>query len=267
MKNFFGTALRVIAAIWILNGLAGIVLSFMETGPGRTSFFKGVITVLLGWGLFRFGTWLKNHRKGAIAQRIANTRSAWWAADYGFRLSIFIGVLWIIGAYIWQERYSRDLGVVFTPPIVLIMAYFAYRKFVIGPTLAVIEKNDPNFDSDETFAQAIHTSDLNVNLNLDSDEAFTQAIRTSNLNVMKRLLESRTISPHGKNKNGRGWLQFATLASAVEPCKLLLEYGAFPLDKDDIGTSAVAHASATGNKDLIVLYSTIPPKPESTNRI
>ncbi|QRM19665.1 hypothetical protein GBK02_09755 [Dechloromonas sp. TW-R-39-2] len=240
MKKFSGTVLQIIAALWIINGVAGIALSFVETGSGG-AFIRGVVSALLGWGLFQFGTWLKTQKSGVIAQRVANT---WWGADQGFRLSIFIGILWVIGIYIWHDSYSRDLGIVFTPPIGLVIAYFAYRKFVVIPPSAFAEEND---------------------YNVESDEEFSKAIRTSDLNTMKRLLESRTISPHGKNKHGRGWLQLATLASAVEPCKLLLEYGAFPLDKDDIGTSASVHASATGNKDLIALYSTVLQKSESAN--
>lgn len=58
MKSFFGTLLRVIAVLWTINGAAGVVLSFIEPGAGW-ALFGGIISLLLGWGLFRLGTWLK----------------------------------------------------------------------------------------------------------------------------------------------------------------------------------------------------------------
>lgn len=58
MKNIIGTVLRIIAVLWGISGIAGITLSFFGAGSGG-AFLKGLISLLLGWGLFRFGTWLK----------------------------------------------------------------------------------------------------------------------------------------------------------------------------------------------------------------
>lgn len=58
MKAIVGTALRIIAILWLVNGAAGIILAFLEAGSG--SFFRGLASTLLGLGLFRLGTWLKN---------------------------------------------------------------------------------------------------------------------------------------------------------------------------------------------------------------
>jgi len=58
MKTIVGTALRIIAILWLVNGAAGIILAFLDTGSG--GFSRGLISTLLGFGLFRLGTWLKN---------------------------------------------------------------------------------------------------------------------------------------------------------------------------------------------------------------
>lgn len=58
MKSIIGTGLRVVAVLWLINGMASFVLAFLETG--LHGFLRGLVSVFLGVGLFMFGTWLKN---------------------------------------------------------------------------------------------------------------------------------------------------------------------------------------------------------------
>lgn len=52
---------RVLAFLIGLNGLSGIVLSFMGDGP--EAFARGAVSLLLAWALYAFGTWLKGSAK------------------------------------------------------------------------------------------------------------------------------------------------------------------------------------------------------------
>lgn len=53
LKTALGATLRVISIFWIANGFAGIFLDFT----------LGLISMLLGFGLFRLGTWVKQKPK------------------------------------------------------------------------------------------------------------------------------------------------------------------------------------------------------------
>lgn len=87
------------------------------------------------------------------------------------------------------------------------------------------------------------------------EEEFTSAIRSGDVGTMRRLLESRSISPSGNNRHGRGWLQFSTLVGVVESCKLLLEYGSSAFECDELGVTASELAIKNEKHELISLYS------------
>ena len=80
------------------------------------------------------------------------------------------------------------------------------------------------------------------------DLEFGDAIRANDSATIKRLLASKAVSPHGRNIHGRGWLQIATLSKQLECCRVLIEHGASPNDKDDLGQTALGIAT---REDLI----------------
>ena len=86
------------------------------------------------------------------------------------------------------------------------------------------------------------------------EEQFAEAIRSSDLATVKHLLSNRSISPHGRNRNGKGWLQYATVIGSTNAAKTLLEHGASPKDKDDLGRSALEEAETQSNGELISLF-------------
>lgn len=86
------------------------------------------------------------------------------------------------------------------------------------------------------------------------DEQFAEAIRSNDLATVKRLLSNRSISPHGRNRNGKGWLQYATALGSTNAANTLLEHGASPKDKDDLGLSALEEAEKQSNGELISLF-------------
>ena len=137
MTKAIGTVLRALSAIWIAFAVIRILAGLAGITRGN-DIVIGLVSLLVAVATFKFGTWLKTREKGApVVQRVKHAKSAWWRADYGFRLSVFLGVVWAIGCYFWQDDYGRDLGVVFWPPVGLLLAYFGYRKFVVGsPTAA-----------------------------------------------------------------------------------------------------------------------------------
>jgi ankyrin repeat protein len=87
------------------------------------------------------------------------------------------------------------------------------------------------------------------------DLEFGDAIRTNDFATIKRLLANKAVSPYGRNIHGRGWLQIATLSKQLECCKLLVEHGASPDDKDDLGQTAFAIATRENANEFINLFS------------
>lgn len=85
-------------------------------------------------------------------------------------------------------------------------------------------------------------------------EQFASAIRSSDLATVKHLLSNRSISPHGRNRHGKGWLQYATTIGSTNAAKILLEHGASPKDKDDLGRSALEEAETQSNGELVSLF-------------
>lgn len=86
-------------------------------------------------------------------------------------------------------------------------------------------------------------------------DGFAEAIRSENTAEMKRFIESKSVSPHGCNQHGRGWLQYAVVVGKIDACRVLLEHGSSPADKDKFGKSANEVASASENMEIRELLS------------
>ena len=48
------------------------------------------------------------------------------------------------------------------------------------------------------------------------ERQFSEAIRNKDLATVKRLLSNRSVSPNGRNQNGKGWLQYATALGSMK---------------------------------------------------
>jgi hypothetical protein len=87
------------------------------------------------------------------------------------------------------------------------------------------------------------------------EEQFAEAIQSNDLATVKRLLSNRSISPHGRNRHGKGWLQYATATGIVQAAETLLAHGASPRDRDDLGRSALDEAQAQSNSQFLALFT------------
>jgi hypothetical protein len=121
---------------------------------------------------------------------------------------------------------------------------------VIG-TILLVKAPPQTGDGRGVLTTFSNIKESNINL----ADTFAKAIREGNAVEIRHLLDARSISPHGSNRNGRGWLQYATVMENIESCRLLIEHGASPLDKDELGTSSIDEARKVGNKEIITLFS------------
>lgn len=87
------------------------------------------------------------------------------------------------------------------------------------------------------------------------EEQFADAVKRNDRALMQKLLSSREVSAHGRNRNGRGWLQFATVMGSIESAKVLLSHGASPNDKDGLGRTSLEEARASKSDELVALFS------------
>ena len=99
------------------------------------------------------------------------------------------------------------------------------------------------------------SNDKNSNANAEIEEQFSEAIRLGDPVTVKRLLFSGLISARGCNRNGRGWLQYATVIGSITSVEILIQAGASPQEKDDIGRSAIEEAEIRKNSALIALFN------------
>ena len=123
---------------------------------------------------------------------------------------------------------------------------------IIGALLLIFGQKErvpePCFSGNPSQHYSIDDATLAV------EEQFAEAIRNSDPATVKRLLSNRSISPHGRNRNGKGWLQYATALGSVQAAKTLLEHGASPRAKDDLGRSALEDAETQSNSELWALF-------------
>lgn len=54
----------------------------------------------------------------------------WWTLDRRLRLIIIASLVWISGAYLIQETYDKDMGVVFIPAFAALALHFLVRSTV-----------------------------------------------------------------------------------------------------------------------------------------
>lgn len=90
---------------------------------------------------------------------------------------------------------------------------------------------------------------------LEAEEQFAEAIRNSDVAAVRRLLENHSVSANSRNRNGRGWLQYATVTGSIQSAKVLLEHGASPNEKDDLGRSAIEEAQLKKSDSFIALFT------------
>ena len=122
---------------------------------------------------------------------------------------------------------------------------------IIGALLLIFgpKKQAPEQDYDGSARQHYRADDGTLAV----EEQFAEAIRDNDLATMKRLLSNRSVSPHGRNRNGKGWLQYATALGSVQAVETLLEHGASPRDRDDLGKTALEDAEAQSNREILAL--------------
>ena len=61
---------------------------------------------------------------------LSKIRTGWWESDKSFRLVIVSSITWAFTAYYLQDRYERDLSLVFVPSVGMFVFYFAYKHLV-----------------------------------------------------------------------------------------------------------------------------------------
>lgn len=131
MKKLAGTLLRAFSVVWAIFAIIRILVGLTGVTQGID-----VILGLVGLGIaiaaFKFGTWLKSRQPGpSLTQRLDRVQSGWWNAEYGFRLAVFLAGAWVVGSFLWQDEYDRNLGLVLWPPVGLLAAYYVYRRLVV----------------------------------------------------------------------------------------------------------------------------------------
>ena len=134
---------------------------------------------------------------------------------------------------------------------------------IIGALLLIFgpQERKPEPSHGGTASQQYRVDDANLAV----QEQFAEAIQSNDMATVKRLLSNRSVSPHGRNRNGKGWLQYATALGSVQVVTTLIEHGASPRDKDDLGRSALEEAETQANGELLALFvkPTHPPQRSS----
>jgi len=80
------------------------------------------------------GIYLKNRWNHPDANRDSafkiKSKAMWWNLERGLRLVITAGIAWAFLAYYLQDRYEKDLSLVFVPVVGMLAFYFAYKHLV-----------------------------------------------------------------------------------------------------------------------------------------
>jgi uncharacterized membrane protein YhaH (DUF805 family) len=93
--------------------------------------FVNIIVQL--WLLFKAGTpsanrfGIRPNMKGAAEQLLLPIIKPWWKLDKRLRLVIVASMIWMLGAYLIQEKYEKDMGVVFIPVFSALILHFLVR--------------------------------------------------------------------------------------------------------------------------------------------
>lgn len=130
MKIIFGLILGLVAV-----GIFPIDLRMLLTYPGLMFAGMSLVLLVIAYRLIR-------KKPTATVQSVPakkSTQSAWWRVSYGFRLSVFLGVIWAVGCFFLEDSYGRNLAIVFWPPIGMVVAYICYRKLVVGESIYEFE--------------------------------------------------------------------------------------------------------------------------------
>lgn len=83
-------------------------------------------------GIYLSNRW--NHpkvNKGRKTEADNNTIPLWWRLDKDLRLLIVLAVIWSTLSYLLQDKYGKDMALVFLPPFALLGFYFAFKHLVV----------------------------------------------------------------------------------------------------------------------------------------
>jgi hypothetical protein len=181
--------------------------------------------------LLVFISWLESTRRGK-----PNTAIALFMAIY------VIFIIYINIRIIYQAR--QDISI-------------SLRDGAINAAASAVEFRDAaRARVNERVEERRRSSNgRNDNANPEIEEQFSEAIRREDLVTVKRFLFNDLVSARGCNRNGRGWLQYATVVGSVKAAEAILQAGASPQEKDDIGRSAIEEAEIRDNSALIALLN------------
>lgn len=128
MVSAVGNLLRALALV-----LTGAVLLGLPPWPFKHNpVTVQAIGLCLALATFRFGTWLTKPDK--VHHLVERATSLWWSVEYGFRLSVFLGVAWVIGYFFMQADASFEWSLLVLPPFGFVAAYLGHRHFILGST-------------------------------------------------------------------------------------------------------------------------------------
>lgn len=147
MTKLVGTLLRALSAVWTVFAVLRILAGLTGATRGE-DLILGLAALVIAIATFKFGTWLKNRQPGPpLAQRLDRVQSGWWRAEHGFRLAVFLAGVWVVAAFLWQDEYDRNWGLLLWPPVGLLAAYYGYRRFVVTNAEHLVSKPSPQAEA------------------------------------------------------------------------------------------------------------------------
>lgn len=110
---------------------------FIEAGVMPRGPLWGGLCIVAGLIGARLASRPKEHLTEAMRVLQPVTRP-WWRLDKRFRLVIVASIVWIVGAYLIQDRYDEDMGVVFIPAFAALALNFLVRE--------TVDRTEPQFE-------------------------------------------------------------------------------------------------------------------------
>lgn len=143
VSQTIGALIYRLSFLWFLFGFVRLLFSFGHRArDGDTLWALGDLGLAVG--AYHFGRWLRDRTESRpVRAQAALVREGWWQASYGFRLTVFAGAVWLIGAFLLQDSYDRQWSTIVVPPLAALAVYFGYRMFVDGgePKRAAFESH------------------------------------------------------------------------------------------------------------------------------
>lgn len=103
----------------------------------------------------------------------------WWTLDKRLRLAIVGGCIWIVGAYMIQESYEENLGIVFIPVIAILVLHFGVKIMV---------ENNGNRQHAECSSSSAPKTKFPTTFNLN-DAPLTSPSASSEITLKKNLAD------------------------------------------------------------------------------